>query len=325
MSEPETPTNGVVSARLPGIKLDPTLYNPSGEELDFLKDQTKIEDEEELKQHVIAVQTEAWNVFHYKCIQSFGFTRLKISRLPAYPDLLELGNNRPDAIFLDFACCCMSDMCHCLSPLLFSIPVGNDARKAIADGYPMENVIASDLQAGFWEAGHKLFRSTPETFPVHFIQGSVFDPNHIAPTPPHYSPPSTPRPDLSTLTLLNSLQGHVSAIHVSLFFHLFRKEEQIIAAQALASLLSPLPGSMIFGTHSSRAVSEEIKRPVSGDTVYNFNPEDWCALWDGNIFRKGSVSVEARLIDNAVWRGKEYDNITEETKRRGMVWSVKRI
>ncbi|EJD05463.1 uncharacterized protein FOMMEDRAFT_77875 [Fomitiporia mediterranea MF3/22] len=308
MSEIETPTNGVVSARLPNIKLDPSLYNPSEEELVFLKNQTKIEDEEELKQHVIAVQTEAWSVFNYKCIQSFGFTRLKISRLPAYPDLLELGKNRPDAIFLDFACC-----------------FGNDARKAIADGYPMENVIASDLQAGFWEAGHKLFKSTPEKFPVPFIQGSVFDPNHIAPTPPHYSPPSTPRPDLATLTSLKPLQGHVSAIHVSAFFHLFGKEQQIIAAQALASLLSPLPGSMIFGTHSSRDTSGEITHPGSGDIVYNFNPEDWCALWDGTIFRKGSVSVEARLIDNPIWRGKEFNNATEGTKRHGMVWSVKRI
>lgn len=26
--------------------------------------------------------------------------------------------------------------------------VGNDARKAVADGYPVENVIAADLEAG---------------------------------------------------------------------------------------------------------------------------------------------------------------------------------
>ena len=28
------------------------------------------------------------------------------------------------------------------------MPVGNDVRKAIADGYPVQNVIASDLEKG---------------------------------------------------------------------------------------------------------------------------------------------------------------------------------
>ena len=42
--------------------LDPSLYSPTPEEVAFLKSQTRIQDDEELKQHIFAVQREAWNV-----------------------------------------------------------------------------------------------------------------------------------------------------------------------------------------------------------------------------------------------------------------------
>lgn len=42
--------------------LDPSLYAPSPEEVAFLKSQTGIQDDEELKQHILAVQREAWEV-----------------------------------------------------------------------------------------------------------------------------------------------------------------------------------------------------------------------------------------------------------------------
>lgn len=42
--------------------LDPSLYAPSPEEVAFLKSQTGIQDDEELKHHILAVQREAWEV-----------------------------------------------------------------------------------------------------------------------------------------------------------------------------------------------------------------------------------------------------------------------
>ena len=41
----------------------------------FYKARTGIQDEEELKQHIARVQAAAWEVFPYRCIQNFGFTR----------------------------------------------------------------------------------------------------------------------------------------------------------------------------------------------------------------------------------------------------------
>lgn len=146
---------------------------------------------------------------------------------------------------------------------------------------------------------------------------------------PHYSLPTTPRPVLSSLTSLTPLQGHVSAIHASAFFHLFHREEQIRAARALASLLSPIPGSMIFGVHTSARVSGEREMWQFKRGNYCFSPEDWCALWNGEIFEKGSVVAEATLVENDPWRGRGYDNDPDkkdpETRRFSMAWSVKRV
>lgn len=153
----------------------------------------------------------------------------------------------------------------------------------------------------------------------------MFDPQHIAPRPPYYAPPSTPRPDLTSLTSLTPLQGHVSAIHVSAFFHLFGKEEQISAAHALASLLSPEPGSMIFGTHSTLEVSGLGKLGSLKRTIYCFNPEDWKVLWEEEVFEKGSVKVEAALADMSKekWRGRGVF-VPGTERRRSIVWCVKR-
>ena len=44
-------------------------------------------------------------VHPYPCIRGFGFAKLKIARIPAYPRVLDLAKSRPGAIFLDIGCC----------------------------------------------------------------------------------------------------------------------------------------------------------------------------------------------------------------------------
>ena len=115
--------------RLRTTHFDNTLLPLNSEEEAFLKSETGIQDTEELKKHIIEVQEDAYKVsrcshayrinlhgavtdilvrvqvYPYPCIRGFGFARLRISRLPAYPRVLELGKSRPDAIFLDVGCC----------------------------------------------------------------------------------------------------------------------------------------------------------------------------------------------------------------------------
>ena len=152
----------------------------------------------------------------------------------------------------------------------------------------------------FWECGHELFKSTSATFLAAFIPGDVFDSTLIKPREPFYSEPTAPRPpDLRILKSLTPLQGHVSVVHASSFFHLFEEEEQLKLARQLATLLSPLPGSTIFGMHGGRSAkgfrAEMINSCVSH--MFCHSPESWTDLWDGEIFRKGSVEVEVKLLE----------------------------
>ncbi|KAF8638313.1 hypothetical protein AX17_002333 [Amanita inopinata Kibby_2008] len=264
------------------LPLDESLYSLDDDELAFFKSQTGIDDDEQLKNHILAVQAKAYQVYRYPCIRRFSFIKLKIPRLPAYKHVLQLSRQRQDAILLDIGCC-----------------FGNDLRKIVVDGWPVENVLGSDLRSAFWDCGHALFKSTPETFPAAFVPGDAFDPSMIASREPFYQEPQTPRPDLKSLTSLTPLQGHVSAIHASSFFHLFDEEKQLYLARQLATLLSSAPGSVIFGGHGGKPAKGARSEVIAGasSAMFCHSPESWRELWDGQVFTKGAVHVETTLIE----------------------------
>lgn len=176
----------------------------------------------------------------------------------------------------------------------------------------------------FWELGHKLFKSTPATFPVSFVQADALNPDHIAPREPFYSPPDSPRPDLNSLASLTALQGHVSAIHATSVFHLFNEDDQLRLASNLASLLSPEPGSFIFGHHGAEATPGPRAFANSrGVHVYCHNAESWMAMWDGVIFKKGKVRVKAELIEHK--RRDIEQALDKDVKTYVLVWSITRL
>jgi len=226
---------------------------------------------------------------------------------PAYPRLLKIGKERKGAIFLDIGCC-----------------FGNDLRKAIADGFPAENAIASDLHEEFLQLGHQLFKTTPEQLPAHFIPGNALSQEFLKTVPPFYSLSETPVADLSTLTTLSPLHGHVSVILASSFFHLFDEPQQLELARALAGLLSPEPGSFIFGEQGAKPVKGyRTEAPPRADGTFQFchSPETWSELWDGVVFKKGTVKVEAMLKEV------QRKDLTDDKDARFwvMVWSVTRL
>ncbi|KAI0639005.1 hypothetical protein C8Q77DRAFT_23448 [Trametes polyzona] len=266
--------------------IDESLYSLGEDELAFMKKQTGIEDEEELRKHIISVTKEAYAVFPFPCIRRFNFLKLKLSRLPGYEQLVNLARIRENAIFLDMGCF-----------------LGNDARDAAAIGFSAKNIVATDLHSSFWDLGHKLFRSTPESFPATFVSGDAFNPAHLAVVPPTYGEEPEPVPVLSTLASLNPLHGRVSAIHASAFFHLFSEEQQTHLARALAGLLSPLPGSVILGAHAGAAEKHTQTHNAGPDkggvtySVFLHSPQSWTALWNGEVFEKDTVSVVTRLVE----------------------------
>ncbi|KAJ7845307.1 hypothetical protein B0H13DRAFT_2410081 [Mycena leptocephala] len=261
--------------------LDENLWN----EIQFLSSQTGIYDADELKKHVRLIQAKAYQIVAYPCIRTFNFTRLRMAGLPAYSRIKMLLRGRPDAILLDLGCC-----------------FGTDIRKVAADGFPLQNLVACDLHREFWNFGHELFRSTPETFPVAFLAGDVLDRSFLAPAelqPTSTSPSAAPLPALSNITSLTTLNGHVSLLHISYVFHHFDEQKQTDLACSIAGLLSPLPGSMIFGSQVGKITAGPIPRPPRHPDdedlqMFSHSPESWTTMWE-NIFPKGTARVEAAL------------------------------
>ena len=170
----------------------------------------------------------------------------------------------------------------------------------------------------FWTFGHELFRTTPGTFPAVFVPGDIFDSRFISPRAPFYEQPQESAPSLKALASLTPLQGHTSAINVSRLFHLFDESQQLLLAKLVATLLSPVPGSIIFGTHAGA----HQKGPRAPDhPMFCHSPDSWKDLWDGTVFQKGSVKVEAELrIARSANRNFKFDNDVYY-----LWWSVTRV
>jgi hypothetical protein len=178
----------------------------------------------------------------------------------------------------------------------------------------------------FADLGHKLFRTTPETYPIAFVPGDAFDPKHLEVVTPFMvaNAPTGPPPDLRSLTSLNPLRGRVSAIHATSFFHLFNEEKQFHLARALAGLLSPEPGSMIFGLHLGLAEKGFTLSGFSGKHhLFCHSPESWAQVWDGLVFEKGMVKVQAKLVHI---ESKSFEGDEASTRLVPLLsWSVTRL
>ena len=176
--------------------------------------------------------------------------------------------------------------------------------------------------AEFWAIGHKMFKDTPESFPVTFVPGDAFDDAFLAPAPIAPQPPTEPLPDFATLTTFTPLQGRISAIHAGYLFHLFDEERQLELAKRVASLLSPEPGSFILGAHGGRpqkgARTEAMRPNAGGSAMFCHSPESWEELWTKDVFGPGQVKVDVQLV--TVERPEFPD-----TKMYFLEWSVTRL
>ncbi|KLO19218.1 hypothetical protein SCHPADRAFT_843881 [Schizopora paradoxa] len=259
--------------------------------LGFFLTQTGIADARALREHVLEVQNEAVKIHPYPCIRTFDFVKLRISTLPSYNAFLEASKHRADPLFLDVGAC-----------------FGTDLRKVATDGFPVRNLIGIDLRREFWDLGHKLYRSTEKTFPATFIHGDILDDVVLSEGIIRYGRQAACDSELKgrdplSLTSLNPLQGRIDFIYVSNLFHLFTEAQQVLAARKLASLLSPIPGSMIFGAHMGRpqkGLRTEAPPPKPGylgSDMFCHSAESWKEMWEGEVFERGTVKVETELVD----------------------------
>ncbi|KAJ7457345.1 hypothetical protein FB451DRAFT_1047325, partial [Mycena latifolia] len=271
------------------------------EQLGFIKEQTGIQDPEALKKHVLAIQAKAYALYDYPCIRTFDFVRYVRRRIHI---VFVLKHRRSristfnGAILLDLGCC-----------------FGTDIRQAASDGFPVQNLIAIDIHPEFWKLGHELFRSTPETFPVTFLVGDALDPDFLEPTEPIVTPTEVAlsAPPLTSLTSLTPLRGHVAAIHISFLFHLLPETQQRQLVCAVAGLLSPVHGSVIFGSHVG--MREKGSKKSSFGSTFCHSPESWREMWE-EMFPKGRIRVDAEL---------QRRRVSDPPNVGFLVWSVTRV
>ncbi|KAG1841693.1 hypothetical protein DFJ58DRAFT_807911 [Suillus subalutaceus] len=270
----------VHTASVPTV--DTCLYNLSPAQAAFFKTQTGIDNDEDLKRHILEVQAKAYKVAPYPCIYGFGFLRLNLSNFPVYEQILQLGRERPDAVLLDIGCCCTLNH-----------------YKAAADGFPAKNIIASDIVNEFLQLSHELFKTTPASYPGCLLPGDAFDPEFLSIAAPSDDVSPVPAIDLSSLKSLNPLHGRISAINAIAFFHLFNEDKQLHVARALAGLLSAQSGSVICGFDTGSREKGIVTANVSGVEYRTFShsPETWSSLWDGEVFEKGTVKVETEFVE----------------------------
>lgn len=181
------------------------------------------------------------------------------------------------------------------------------------------NVICS--VAGFWDIGHRLFRTTPETYPAKFLAGDAFDDAHLCLTAP-VSPGS--QPSVASVNTLSELRGHISVIHASSFFHLFDEEKQFELAKRVGSLLDTRPGSIIFGSHAGLRYKGQRPGIIKS---FSHSPQSWTELWEEQIFEKGQVKVTTTMVevDIAAEKLGRVLPIAVGTKPDWLFWSVERL
>ena len=129
-------------------------------------------------------------------------------------------------------------------------------------------------------------------------------------------------PPLNTQSSLIPLQGKISAIHMSSFFHLFSEDRQLQLAKIVSSLLSPEKGSVIFGQHGAMPVKGLFERNhIKG---FCHSPESWKQMWEDVFGADGNdrVKVETELI-SVVW--KSVADYSENEKAWLLKWSVTRL
>ncbi|MBW0532525.1 hypothetical protein O181_072240 [Austropuccinia psidii MF-1] len=245
-------------------------------QLEFFRAATGISDRQRLKDHIISIAKEAYDVFPYPCIWALYFCQTRVITHPAYPTVLELAQKIDDVqpIFLDVGSF-----------------AGIDLRQVIHTGMKRENVLGTDLIDDWAKIGDKLFN---ENKLVPFIKGDIFDNSFLDPSVPPLPKNNERALRLDELSSLDNLKQRVRFITCNSVFHLFDEPGQAELARRLASLLdNARKGSTIFGTHvgaSERCIVEQ-----TGERgMFMHSPQTWKQMWQ-DIYQQDEARIEVEL------------------------------
>ncbi|KAF7507576.1 hypothetical protein GJ744_010367 [Endocarpon pusillum] len=210
---------------------------------------------EEQARHVQRLRDKAYQQYQYPCLGMYRFLGLALSTHPLYDvhvlPLLCGDKDTKDATsfdsprtFLDLGTC-----------------LGQDVRKLIFDGVPVDCVYGADLLAEFVDIGYDLFRDEEKLPRTHFVAPvDIFDES----------------------SRLKEFDEKVDIIHANSFFHLFNWDDQVKAAKRAVKLMRPRMGSLILGSQIAHQESGEVpSRPGRrSDSMYIHDERSWKRLWE---------------------------------------------
>ncbi|KAH9443202.1 hypothetical protein MJO28_014656 [Puccinia striiformis f. sp. tritici] len=267
-------------------------------QLSFFQSATGITDSKQLKEHIISIAKEAYDVFPYPCIWALYFCKTRVITHPAYAEVLELSKNedcRP--IFLDVGSF-----------------AGIDLRQVVHTGMKPENVMGTDLIDDWAKIGNKLFNGNGV---IPFVKGDIFCNSFFdrsTPSPPAFMDSTSIQ--LNQLESLNPLKQKVRFITCNSVFHLFDEERQTELARRLASLLNnQKSGSTIFGTHVG---SDDcyLLEGTGKRGMFMHSPETWKKMWE-KIYQPGEARIQVELgPPEPITHLKDFRSMTM------LIWSV---
>ncbi|TGJ79556.1 hypothetical protein E0Z10_g9200 [Xylaria hypoxylon] len=207
---------------------------------------------DDVDRHVYQMRDRLWDVYPYACVGRFRFVSLEFTTDAYYQVALfrllraqtesESDENNKTRL-LDVGCC-----------------VGQVLRKLAADGVDSARLYGTDVEPRFLDIGYDLFRDRNK-FKGGFVIGDLLKQG-------------------AGEDRLDALDGRMTFIHATSFFHLFTWGDQVRAATRMVRLLQPeRRDAMIFGRQVG-TTSPRDNGKAGSDKVYLHNANSWQMLWD---------------------------------------------
>ncbi|KAI2629987.1 hypothetical protein GGR54DRAFT_628378 [Hypoxylon sp. NC1633] len=231
----------------------------------------------DIDDHIHQIRDRLWEIHPYVCVGHFRFLSLKFTSDLRYQVALNrLLAPSSKTSFLDVGCC-----------------IGQVLRQLAYDGVDSSKLYGTDLEPRFFETGFDLFRDRGK-FKATLVAGDMLSEEGDK--------------------KLDVLDGKMSIIHSTSFFHLFTWEEQIRAARRMVRLFDPNdPDAMIFGRQVGTTTPGN-RDGTSGPKRYLHNAESWQELWD-----------EVGMLTGTSWRTEVNEIKETSTYSNNMNTPLRRI
>ena len=142
--------------------------------------------------------------------------------------------------------------------------LGQDLRKLLFDGAPLQSLYGLDIFPDYERMGHELFRDA-DTFQNRFIAADILD------------------EDVDSK--LAKTNGTWDVISINMFLHIFDWDSQVRTCKRILKLLSKKPGSMVIGIQTGSIEGKEhVMKPPYVDegerkTIYRQSKESFTEMW----------------------------------------------